>query len=85
MARPVKGSVTEHVGKDGQTYRYLRFVAYGKRRNVPLGVVSEADAEKALEHTIADVERGIWQPPNVIEPPAEPEPVQSFHTFAEEW
>jgi len=36
MARPTTGSVTEHVGKDGRTYRYLRFVAYGKRRNVRL-------------------------------------------------
>ena len=36
MPRPATGSVTEHRGKDGRVYRYLRFVAYGKRRNVRL-------------------------------------------------
>jgi len=85
MARPTTGSVTEHDGRDGRTYRSLRFTAYGKRRRVPLGPVSATEAESALRHTLADVERGTWTPPTAIEPTAEPEPVLSFHEFAEEW
>jgi integrase len=85
MARPTTGSVTTHKGKDGRTYRYLRFVAYGKRQNVRLGPVSEAEAQTALRHTLADVERGTWTPPKAIEPPAERVAVQTFHAFAEEW
>jgi integrase len=85
MGRPVKGEVTEHVGKDGLTYRGLRFTAYGKRRRVPLGPVSESDAGEALRHTLADVERGVWKPPAAVEPPREAEPVPTFHEFAEEW
>ena len=72
MARPTVGAVTEHKGRDGRTYRSLRFTAYGKRRRVPLGAVSATDAESALRHVIADVERGTWQP-DTIEAPAEPE------------
>jgi hypothetical protein len=34
MARPTTGSVVEHVGRDGRTYRSLRFSAYGTRRRV---------------------------------------------------
>ncbi len=85
MARPTKGSVTEHEGRDGLTYRSLRFTAYSKRRRVPLGPVSEADAEVALRHALADVERGVWKPPAAIEPPPDAEPVPTFHEFAEEW
>lgn len=85
MARPTKGSVTEHVGRDGLTYRYLRFTAYGKRRNVPLGVVSAEAAEVALRHTLADVERKTWQSPDAIKAPPEAEPVPTFGEFAVEW
>jgi integrase len=85
MARPTRGSVTTHQGRDRLTYRSLRFTAYGKRRRVPLGPVSEADAESALRHALADVERGVWKPPAAIEPPRETEPVPTFHEFAEEW
>jgi integrase len=84
MARPTRGSVTEHVGKDGFTYRSLRFTAYGKRRRVPLGPVSEADAQVALRHALADVERGVWKPPTTVEPPPDAD-VPTFHEFAEEW
>ena len=85
MARPTTGSVTTHRGKDGRTYRYLRFVAYGKRRNVRLGPVTAEQAETELRHTLADVERGTWTAPEAIETPAEPVAVQTFHAFAEEW
>jgi len=85
MARPTVGSITQHVGKDGRVYRSLRFVAYGKRRRVPLGPVSVAAAEAALRHTIADVERGAWQPPVAPTPPAEPERTPTFGEFGMEW
>ncbi|MHB1538999.1 MAG: tyrosine-type recombinase/integrase [Solirubrobacteraceae bacterium] len=85
MPRPTKGSVIEHHGHDGLTYRSLRFTAYGKRRRVPLGPVSDAEAQAALRHALADVERGVWKPPATVEPPPEAEPVPSFHEFAEEW
>ncbi len=84
MPRPTTGSVTEHVGKDGRTYRSLRFSAYGKRRREPLGPVSAEEAATALRHTLADVERGTWKPQSV-QPPPEPTAVPSFHAFAEEW
>ena len=85
MPRPTTGAVIEHVGKDGRTYRALRFVAYHKRRHVSLGTMSAAEAELKLSQTIADVQRGVWQPPTAIEPPLEPDPVPTFHAFAEEW
>lgn len=85
MARPTVGKVLEHVGKDGRTYRSLRFVAYGKRRFDALGAVSVERAEEKLRHTIADVERGTWKPPAAIEPLAEPIQVPTFHAFSETW
>jgi integrase len=85
MPRPTRGSVTTHQGRDGLTYRSLRFTAYGKRRRVPLGPVSVETAEEVLRHTLADVERGVWKPPAAIEGPAEPASVPTFHEFAEEW
>src|SRR5437764_10684805 len=85
MARQTVGAVVERQCKDGHTYRALRFVAYGKRRHVSLGTVSAAEAERELSHVIADVQRGRWKPPASIEGPPEPEPVPTFHAFAEEW
>jgi integrase len=85
MPRPTKGEITEHVGKDGQVYRSLRFTAYGKRRRVPLGVVSTQEAETALRHTLADVERGVWQPPAAVAAPPEPKPAPTFGEFGMEW
>jgi integrase len=85
MARQATGSIVEYRGKDGKVYRSLRFRAYGKRYTEPLGVVSLATAEKALEHVMADIERGIWQSPAPVQPPAEPERVPTFHQFSAEW
>jgi integrase len=84
MARPVRGSVIEHVGRDGRTYRTLRFMANGKRRRVPLGPVSAADAERALSHAIADVERGTWRPPEVDDAPRDVD-APTFGEFGMEW
>ena len=83
MARKATGSIEQHLGRDGQVYRSLRFTAYGKRRRVPLGPVSMADAERELRGVLADVERGVWKPPEP--PPPEPARVPTFHEFAETW
>ena len=85
MARKVTGAVIGHAGRDGRTYRALRFTAYGKRRYVSLGPVSAGDAERELRHVLADVERGTWQEPRAVDPPPEPEPVPTFHQLAEQW
>ncbi len=69
MARQATGRVIPHKGKDGRTYRALRFTAYGKRRYVTLGTVTAKEAEAELRHVLADVERGTWQPPRAVEAP----------------
>jgi integrase len=86
MARKATGQVIERDGKRGRTYA-LRFRAYGQRQYVTLGTAEEgwnrAQAEERLRHTLADVERGIWKPP---EPTVEePRPEPTFHEFASEW
>lgn len=85
MARRATGKIIEHHGRDGRVYRALRFTAYGQRRYVSLGSISSSDAERALRHTMADVERGTWQPPTPVESPSEPEPIPTFHQYAEGW
>jgi integrase len=66
----------------------LRFQVAGERHYVRLGGDWEGwdrkQAEASLRHTMADVERGTWQPPK-------PEPVPdvardpTFHEFSSEW
>jgi integrase len=85
MARRATGRVIEHQGADGLIYRALRFTAYGKRRYLSLGPVTATEAERELRHVLADVERGTWQPPQAADPPREPEPIPTFHEYAEEW
>lgn len=85
MARRATGSIVEHAGADGQTYYALRFRAYGERQYVSLGAVGREAAELRLRHTLADVERGIWQPAREPEPPPEPAAEPTFHEYAEQW
>ena len=61
MARQPSGQVIEDPRRPGVFG--LRFRAYGKRRYQGLGRVSVGEAEAELRHVLADVERGIWQPP----------------------
>jgi integrase len=68
----------------------LRFRAYGRRQYVTLGSVDEGwtrdKAEESLRHVLADVERGIWRPPD--RQPAPTPAVQedpTFHEFASQW
>jgi Phage integrase, N-terminal SAM-like domain len=85
MSRRATGKVIAHEGRDGLTYRALRFTAYGKRRYVSLGAITADVAERELRHILADVERGTWQPAAEVESPPEPEPVPTFHEYAGEW
>lgn len=85
MPRKATGSVVEPT--NGRAWA-LRFRAYGKRRYVALGASGEdwdrARAEKELRHVLADVERGIWQPP-APEPERSSAEIPTFHEFASEW
>jgi integrase len=87
MARPATGQVVERDGKRGRTYA-LRFRAYGKREYLTLGTDAEgwsrARAEVELQNVLADVRRGLWQPPSAgpaPQPPVDP----TFHEFASDW
>jgi integrase len=84
MARPPTGQVVARRGARGTTYG-LRFRAYGKRHYVTADATSREEAKLELANVLADVRRGIWQPPRprtVIESPAE---VPTFWPFAEGW
>ncbi|MFY9488866.1 MAG: site-specific integrase, partial [Solirubrobacterales bacterium] len=65
MARRATGKVIATQGKRGTSYA-LRFTAYGKRRYVTVGTredgMTPERADRELQHVLADVERGIWQP-----------------------
>ena len=84
MARPATGQIVERADATGAIRRSLRFRAGGQRHTVPLGVVSRADAERELACVMADVARGLWKPPAIVEAPVEVE-VPTFHEFAEDW
>jgi len=73
--------------RDGRGWA-IRFRAYGKRRSITLGTTAEGwnreRAERELRHVLADVERGIWQPPDRAAAQAPPE-APTFHEFASQW
>jgi integrase len=85
MPRPAIGQIVERQGKDGRVYRGLRFTAKGRREYVSLGPVTLAAAERELRHVLADVERGIWQPPQRSRTPSGPVEVPTLHEYAEDW
>jgi integrase len=84
MPRPATGQIVERQGKDGRTYRGLRFTAKSRREYVSLGPVTLAEAERELRHVLADVERGIWQPARAS-PQSGSQPLPTFHEYAEDW
>jgi integrase len=47
--------------------------------------VTLAAAERELRHVLADVERGIWQPPQRSRTPSGPVEVPTLHEYAEDW
>jgi integrase len=89
MPRKPTGQVIERDRQRGHTFA-IRFRAYGERRLVTLGTVDEGwnrgRAEEELENVLADVRRGIWQPPRatVVDAPTAPRD-PSFHAFSSEW
>ena len=86
MARPSTGQVIEP--KNGRAWA-LRFRAYGERHYLTLGSNDEGwnreRAERELRHVLADVERGIWRPPEPEPEPEQPREVPTFHRFASDW
>ncbi len=87
MPRPATGQVIVDERRRSATFG-LRFRAYGKREYVTLGTAGEgwtrAKAETELQNILADVRRGIWQPP-VVEVVQVPRAMPTFHEFASEW
>jgi integrase len=87
MARPATGSVVETRGPNGTTYA-LRFRALGHRQYVTLGSTAtgwdRARAEAELANVLADVRRGVWQPPAPAQAVETAEAV-TFHEFASQW
>lgn len=88
MARRPTGQVLERKRQRGRVYA-LRFRAYGERRYVTLGSSDDGwtrqRAEEELHNVLADVRRGIWQPPEPDPAPVEPKREPTFHEFASEW
>jgi integrase len=89
MARKATGQVLERKTKRGRVFA-LRFHAYGERQYITLGGASggwtRARAEQELANVLADVRRGIWQPPAPADAAAtEPAPEPTFHQFASAW
>lgn len=86
MARNATGQVVEPTGK--QRSWAIRFRAYGKRHYVSLGRPEDGwdrrRAEDELANVLADVRRGIWQPPERAAPVA-PKVEPTFHEFATDW
>jgi integrase len=83
MGRRPTGQVVEDDRRPGVLG--LRFRAYGKRRYQGLGRVTLEQAEAALRYVLADVERGVWQPPAPAPEPEAPRSDPTFHEFASEW
>jgi integrase len=87
MARQTAGQVLERNGKRGTTYA-ARVRAYGQRHYISLGYswdgYTRRRAETELQNILADIRRGIWQPP---QPNPTPTPAQdpTFHEFASQW
>src|SRR5436309_430229 len=88
MARRSTGSVQIRKRKTG-TYFALRFSAYGERQFVSLGRAedgwTQAKAEQERDNILADVRRGIWQPPAPEPNEVEARQAPSLHVFASEW
>ncbi len=83
-----RGQVIERQRARGR-YFAIRFHAYGQRHYLTLGTAEEgwtrARAQVELENVLADVRRGIWQPPApepVLAPPAHD---PTFHEFSSQW
>lgn len=89
MASRAQGQVLERSEKRGLVFA-LRFMADGKRRYQTLGTAEKgwtrARAETELQNVLADVRRGIWEPPKPkAAPQVERQADPLFHDYASEW
>ena len=90
MAAPATGTVLVKKRTGGRGVRDPLPRLRPRRRYVTLGSEAEgwtpAKAEESLRHALADVERGIWQPPRpepVPSPARTPDP--TFYQFSADW
>jgi integrase len=88
MARPATGQLIVIRGEADTTYA-ARFRAYGRRHYITLGYESEgmtrAKAKLEMQAVLADVRRGIWQPPEAQPVTVALEAPPTFHEFASRW
>jgi integrase len=85
MARQTRGAIVEHTGLDGRTYRALRF--HGVRQ-APVRVARTGVARRRRERPAARASRPRARhlaAAHERRGPAEPEPVPTFHEYAEQW
>src|SRR4051794_37473113 len=87
MSRTPTGQLYINRGKRGTVTSYgVRFRFAGKRRYVTLrDAKTRKEAEKAMAHLMADVQRGLWTPPEDRAPEEAPRPTPTFHEFASKW
>jgi integrase len=55
-------SITKRTGRDGTTYRALRWQVDGVRQSETLGAVSQGTAEEKRQDLLAKLRLGLWQP-----------------------
>lgn len=88
MPRPATGQVIERKTQSGRVLA-LRFRAYGRRQYLTLGAAADGwdrrRAEEELANVLADVRRGIWQPPAAATIVDEPQAEETFHEYASRW
>lgn len=89
MARQKTGAVVERETKAGKIFA-LRFSAAGARRYYTLGSDAEGwtreKAEEELANVLADVRRGIWQPPREEGQEEEAERLApTFRAYSADW
>ena len=84
------GQVLERTWKSGRGYA-LRFLAYGERQYLTLGLQAESwtrkRAQEELQNILADVRRGTWIAPGRSQTSTHTQPAgePTFQRFASDW
>jgi integrase len=88
MPRKPTGAVVARKTNRGTVFA-LRFTAYGERQYVTLGGAwegwTQGKADDELTVTMAQIRKGVWQPPVAVEPIDAADDDPTFHEFASEW
>jgi integrase len=86
-SRKPTGQLYENRSKrTGKVTSYgIRFRHGGKRHYVTLDATTRKEAETAAGHLLADVQRGLWTPPEERAPEREPREMPTFAEFASDW